>query len=159
MDCYYFLSFAGPCFTCSRLTSLRSMANYLVYTSCPAHVVDERIVGIADDFSEVVELLWNYTLYQKSISKDDFENHVMYADIIVLRISNTDYRFLKSVQEGLDDPVESSEGDFKPENFNTRFWMVPFELDDEENGEEKIPFTKKEVASIKRIIKRSHRVT
>lgn len=130
------------------------MPNYLVYTSCLSGVVEEKIVGVADDFSEVIELLWNYTLYQKSISDADYENHVTDVDIIVLIISNLDYIFLKSIQE---EYGEGLRDEFKSETLNTHFWMVPFEVDGMDT--EKIPFTKKEVASIKRIIKRSHRVT
>lgn len=132
------------------------MSNYLVYWQTNAHVDMRVIIGIASDFTEVIELLWNHTLFSKSQMGETYEEKQFNCDTVVAIISDADYNALHHILEEHENDVETR-FDFEPEDFHTEFWQATFETDMED--EEPLFFTKKECQTIKRIVKRSKRIT
>jgi len=89
----------------------------------------QAIVGVAENWSEIKELLYNYYGYMKSSSLT-FENDN--NNIRIYKISKEDYKYLCDLYYTYEEEIEEyleKELRFKPENINTNFWFAPLYID------------------------------
>jgi hypothetical protein len=105
---------------------------YLVHCDTFGCVHFRAIIGIAERWHQILELLSNYyRMMSTNDTKYTFENDI--NDIKIYNISKTHYMYLSKIhrdnEEDIDNLREKVWSIYKPENINTYFWGLVLNCD------------------------------
>lgn len=129
---------------------------YLVVVSSEAHVQLDIILGIAQNKTELLEILWNYTELNLKYFNRSFEEEITQNNINIHIISNEDYSYLNGLYKKYEDDLTKYlyKLDFTPSGVTTNFWYGILETESDD-----YTFSKKEREKIRRIINRATSLT